>query len=175
MLKQPDRIVLFLCFSLLAAPLAGQSDPPKTAGRIVGAALVESRAWSKLAWLSDRIGHRFTGSPGLERAIDWAVAEFERDGMDRVWTDEVQVPRWIRGEAERAHRRVPTEHPIERCSRWAEASPTAAEGLSCERLSSSAASMNSPNWARNEYEARSCSITARSNRGSVRNRATAPR
>jgi len=73
------------------------AEPVGTAERIVGAALVDSRAWDKLAHLSDRIGHRLSGSLGLERAVAWTAAEFRRDGLERVWTDKVMVPHWVRG------------------------------------------------------------------------------
>ena len=67
------------------------------AGRIIGAALTSDRAYSRLAHLTDHIGHRLSGSQGLERAIEWAVAEMKRDGLDSVRKDKVMVPHWVRG------------------------------------------------------------------------------
>lgn len=80
--------------------------PP--ASRIIGEALVSNRAWPRLAWLSDRIGHRLSGSEALERAVRWAAEEWSRDGLDRVWTESVMVPHWERG-AERARIVAPVE------------------------------------------------------------------
>ena len=54
------------------------------AGRIIGAALTSDRAYTRLAHLTDHIGHRLSGSQGLERAIEWAVSEMQRDGLDNV-------------------------------------------------------------------------------------------
>ena len=68
------------------------------AARIIGAALTSDRAYSRLAHLTDHIGHRLSGSKGLERAIEWAAAEMKRDGLDNVRTDKVMVPHWVRGE-----------------------------------------------------------------------------
>ncbi len=68
------------------------------AGRIIGAALTSDRAYSRLAHLTDHIGHRLSGSQNLERAIDWAVSEMKRDGLDNVRTEKVMVPHWVRGE-----------------------------------------------------------------------------
>lgn len=66
--------------------------------RIVGAALTDDTAYKRLSYLTDRIGHRLSGSPQLEEAIKWALAEMKRDGLDRVRAEKVMVPRWVRGE-----------------------------------------------------------------------------
>src|SRR5262245_24599431 len=60
-------------------PLAVAYRDP--AARIIGAALTEDTAYRRLAYLSDRIGHRLSGSPQLQEAIKWAVAEMKRDGL----------------------------------------------------------------------------------------------
>jgi len=78
------------------------------AARIIGRALTDSRAYDKLAYLGDRIGHRLSGSAGLDRAVAWTAGQFERDGVERVWTEPVMVPRWVRGH-ERAAIVDPTE------------------------------------------------------------------
>jgi hypothetical protein len=96
--------------------LVGQSGAAESAddaaARIVGTALIESRAYDKLAYLGDRIGHRLSGSEGLQRAIAWAVTQFERDGVEHVWTEKVMVPRWVRGH-ERALIVAPREWEME--------------------------------------------------------------
>jgi carboxypeptidase Q len=68
------------------------------AARIIGAALTSDRAYARLAHLTDHIGNRLSGSTNLERAIEWAVAEMKRDGLDNVRTEKVIVPHWVRGE-----------------------------------------------------------------------------
>lgn len=68
------------------------------AGRIIGAALVSNHAYTRLAHLTDHIGHRLSGSKSLERAIEWALAEMKRDGLDNVRAEKVMVPHWVRGE-----------------------------------------------------------------------------
>jgi carboxypeptidase Q len=67
------------------------------AARLIGAAMVDSFAWNRLATLTDTIGHRLSGSPELARAIDWALAEMKRDGLENVHAEPVMVPRWVRG------------------------------------------------------------------------------
>jgi carboxypeptidase Q len=67
------------------------------AARIIGAALTSDRAYRRLAHLTDRIGHRLSGSNNLERAIEWALAEMRADGLDNVRAEKVLVPHWVRG------------------------------------------------------------------------------
>ena len=67
------------------------------AARIIGAALTSDKAYSRLAHLTDHIGHRLSGSKGLEQAVAWALAEMRRDGLDNVRGEKVMVPHWVRG------------------------------------------------------------------------------
>jgi carboxypeptidase Q len=67
------------------------------AGRIIGAALTKNKAYERLGYLTDRIGHRLSGSRNLERAIEWALAEMKQDGLDNVRAEKVMVPHWVRG------------------------------------------------------------------------------
>jgi carboxypeptidase Q len=68
------------------------------ASRIIGAALTDDTAYRRLAWLTDRIGNRLSGSESLSRAVEWAVAEMKRDRLDNVRAEKVMVPHWVRGE-----------------------------------------------------------------------------
>jgi Zn-dependent M28 family amino/carboxypeptidase len=94
-----------------AVPILGLAAEAPPAQRILDAALADSKAYERLAWLCDRIGHRLSGSPELEKAVAWAEATMKADGADRVWKDDVPVPVWIRGE-ERGRIVAPVEHPM---------------------------------------------------------------
>jgi carboxypeptidase Q len=67
------------------------------ADRIITAALGDSAAFERLTELVDRFGHRFSGSENLELALDWILAEMERDGLENVRGEPVMVPHWVRG------------------------------------------------------------------------------
>jgi carboxypeptidase Q len=67
------------------------------ADRIIDAAVADSSAYRRLAVLADRFGPRFSGTPALERAIDWVLAEMRTDGLANVRGERVMVPRWVRG------------------------------------------------------------------------------
>jgi hypothetical protein len=97
----PQRLPsLFLGTLLLATPGLAQDTVTEryrdVAGRILGAALVDSDGWSKLEHLTTRIGNRLSGSEGLERAIAWAVETMRAEGLE-VRAQEVSVPHWVRG------------------------------------------------------------------------------
>lgn len=82
----------------LPPPRVRAEEYRERAGRIIGAALTSDAAYKRLAWLTDRIGNRLSGSESLTRAIEWAVAEMKRDGLDNVRAEKVMVPHWVRGE-----------------------------------------------------------------------------
>lgn len=89
-------VTLLLAQGLQAQSLTERYREP--ASRIISAALADSAAWLRLAELTDRFGHRLSGSASLEAAIDWMMAEMRRDGLDSVRGEPVMVPRWVRGE-----------------------------------------------------------------------------
>jgi carboxypeptidase Q len=95
------RIVLIAlgCTFLLAPALAAQLDVAShrdAADRLIQSALRDSAAYKRLARLVDGFGHRMTGAPSLERAIDWIVAEMKRDGFENVRKEPVSVTHWVR-------------------------------------------------------------------------------
>ena len=57
----------------------------------------DSLAYIRLGRLVDTFGHRLSGSPALEAAIDWILAEMGKDGLEKVRGEPVMVPRWVRG------------------------------------------------------------------------------
>ena len=96
----------------------GQADQPtwldtyrEPASRIIGAAMADTFAWDRLAELSDLFGHRLSGSPQLEQAIQWAANKMRADGLENVHLEPVMVPHWVRGQE---HAKVirPTEQEL---------------------------------------------------------------
>jgi carboxypeptidase Q len=75
--------------------IAAYSEP---AARLIGEALSSTFAWDRLALLGDTFGHRLSGSKALEDAIQWAVQEMKKDGLENVHTEPVKVPHWVRGQ-----------------------------------------------------------------------------
>jgi len=81
--------------SLSAQPVADRYRAD--ANRIIDAALSDSVAWNRLAEMTETYGARFSGSPALERAIDWMLAKMKEDGLQNVRGEPVMVPAWVRG------------------------------------------------------------------------------
>ncbi len=67
------------------------------AARIIEAATKSDEGYRKLEELCLTIGHRLSGSPELERAIEWAQETLRRDGQENVRAEPVLVPKWVRG------------------------------------------------------------------------------
>ncbi|HKP28446.1 MAG TPA: M28 family metallopeptidase [Gemmatimonadales bacterium] len=95
------RLVLLLLTaygSRLTALHAQVSDSHRAnAARLIAAATRDSAAWNRIAKLSDTFGPRFSGTPNLERAIEWVLAEMQKDGLENVRGEAAMVPRWVRG------------------------------------------------------------------------------
>ncbi len=124
-MRRCARLVLAVPFLLLAVTTLGvrstqaaSSDGPhwldeyrEPAARLLGEAVGSTFAWQRLSVLTDSIGNRVSGSPALDRAIQWAVTEMKKDGLENVHTEKVMVPRWIRG-SESAEIIEPARHPM---------------------------------------------------------------
>jgi carboxypeptidase Q len=94
--------VLLVAALVSASPAAqdrpGWLDPYRgNVDRLLAAAQADQFAWDRLAELTDTYGQRLTGSDNLSRAIAWAVATMQRDGLENVRTERVMVPKWVRG------------------------------------------------------------------------------
>jgi len=68
------------------------------ADAIINEAMDGTDRFEYLTYFADKFGPRFSGTENLENSIDWILEELEKDGFDTVSTQEVMVPRWVRGE-----------------------------------------------------------------------------
>lgn len=74
--------------------------------QIYKVALTESKAYPWLDDLSNKIGHRLSGSSGAAKAVTYTKEQMELLGLDKVYLQEVMVPQWVRGEKEVAYLQV---------------------------------------------------------------------
>lgn len=93
-------ILSVLALLALASPAAADlaDDYRDAAARLTGAALQGSEAYDDLAYLCDHFGHRLSGTPQLEAAIDWCAKRMREKGLENVRKEEVLVPVWVRNE-----------------------------------------------------------------------------
>jgi hypothetical protein len=82
--------------------LFAQTNDEKIIKDIYQSALTNSKCYSWLDYLSNTIGHRLSGSTGAEKGVQYTKAQLEKLGFDKVYLQEVMVPKWVRGEKETA-------------------------------------------------------------------------
>ena len=137
----PLRRFLFVAFVLAFASsfVAAQSGESswldayrQPAARLIAESMGDSFAWRRLALLTDTAGHRLSGTPQLDKAIQWAVAEMKRDGLENVHTEPVMVPKWVRGR-ESAEILEPAHHTIAMLG-LGESIGTPASGIQAEAI-----------------------------------------
>ena len=124
MRRRVGLLLVIPFFAVAAAIVGAQMSPPAAssnpswldpyrdpASRLIGEAVSSTFAWDRLAVLTDTIGNRLSGTPALDRAIQWAAAEMKKDGLENVHTERVMVPRWVRG-SESAEIVEPARHAM---------------------------------------------------------------
>ncbi len=62
------------------------------ANKLIDAALADTSAFARLQELVDTFGSRLSGTPNLERAIDWTLEKMRADGLQNVLGEPVMVP-----------------------------------------------------------------------------------
>lgn len=99
------RVVVPLVASFLFAPAlhAHQLRPTHvddaamaTAAQLRETALASDLGYRIVESLTTEVGPRPGGSAADARAVAWAEAKFRALGYDRVWTEAVTFPRWVR-------------------------------------------------------------------------------
>lgn len=90
--------LFFTGFALFA-----QTNDEKTIKEIYKSSLTNSQCYSWLDYLSNSIGARLSGSANAEKAVIYTKSQLETLGFDRVYLQEVMVPKWVRGEKETAY------------------------------------------------------------------------
>ena len=68
----------------------------KTAEQLRDKAMHDDTAYRITASLTTEVGPRLAGSDADQRARDWAVAKFKALGYDKVYTESVTFPLWVR-------------------------------------------------------------------------------
>src|SRR5690606_27005385 len=66
-------------------------------------ALSQGKPYDWLNHLSNQIGGRLSGSVQAQQAVEYTKGQLETLGLDRVWLQEVMVPKWVRGTSEFAY------------------------------------------------------------------------
>ncbi|MEO8670930.1 MAG: M28 family peptidase [Tahibacter sp.] len=116
----PFAIACLLTFPVLVIPGVSSADVALTTipAAAVKAALElrdraskDQTAYQVLESLTTEVGARLAGSPNDEKARNWAIAKFKALGYDKVWTEPVKYPRWVR-RSEHAQMVAPFAHTL---------------------------------------------------------------
>ncbi|SEG43229.1 M20/M25/M40 family metallo-hydrolase [Flavobacterium urumqiense] len=83
--------------------LFAQTTEEQTIKAIYKSSLTNSKCYSWLDYLSNKVGARLSGSANAEKAVLYTKAQLETLGLDSVYLQEVMVPKWVRGEKETAY------------------------------------------------------------------------
>ncbi|MDG1974850.1 MAG: M20/M25/M40 family metallo-hydrolase [Flavobacteriaceae bacterium] len=94
-MKKHIIILIFLSFLNL-----NSQDDKEIIKRIFDNSMSKSKSYELLDHLSNEIGGRLSGSLNAERAVKWGKNELSKTGFDRVWLQEIMVPKWVRGPKE---------------------------------------------------------------------------
>ena len=71
-------------------------DAVATAQKLRDQALGDNTAYDFVAALTTEIGPRLAGGANDQRARDWVTARFRTMGFDKVWSEPVTFPKWVR-------------------------------------------------------------------------------
>ena len=83
--------------------LLGQSEAHKEQiKKIFHQALTSGKSYDWLDHLSNQIGGRLSGSLNAQRAVIWGNQQLNEIGLDKVYLEDVMVPKWVRGTFEYA-------------------------------------------------------------------------
>lgn len=94
----PASLVLLLTLPVAAADWSEQDLA--TAASLRDKAQSGTMAYEHVASLVTEVGPRFAGSAGDAAAVRWALNRLGTQGFSKVHTQDVLVPRWVRGSAE---------------------------------------------------------------------------
>lgn len=70
--------------ALIAASSAQAQGDPDTLARIIDEGKNRNQVMSHLTHLTQKIGHRLTGSPNLQKACEWTASQFKKFGLSNV-------------------------------------------------------------------------------------------
>lgn len=80
-----------------------QNADEKQVKSVYSTSLTNGQSYAWLDHLSNEIGGRLSGSKNAAKAVQYTKAELEKLGLDKVWLQEVMVPKWERGDAEEGY------------------------------------------------------------------------
>jgi carboxypeptidase Q len=91
------RLTTLLLLLTTATPIFAQNTDSIALKSISNEIMMNGTCYENLRVLTKTIGHRLSGSPAADKAVQWGKKALEEAGADKVWLQPVDVPLWIRG------------------------------------------------------------------------------
>ncbi len=102
-MKMKVKIKNFLVLALIALTVTAtwsQEAESEFIKSIYDQSLTKGSSYDWLHYLTKKVGARLSGSPQAAAAVEYTRQMLDSLGLDRVWLQPVDVPHWVRGEAE---------------------------------------------------------------------------
>ena len=93
--------IIFLIQSIQLS-IAQEKKHVYNISKIYNVALTNGKSYEWLDYLSNQIGGRLSGSLNADRAVKWGFKELNNLDLDKVFLEDVMVPKWVRGTFEYA-------------------------------------------------------------------------
>ena len=93
--------IIFLIQSIQLS-IAQEDKHVYNISKIYDVALTNGNSYEWLDYLSNQIGGRLSGSLNADRAVKWGFKELKNLDLDKVFLEDVMVPKWVRGTFEYA-------------------------------------------------------------------------
>ena len=93
--------IIFLIQSIQLS-IAQEKKHVYNISKIYDVALTNGKSYEWLDYLSNQIGGRLSGSLNADRAVKWGFKELKNLDLDKVFLEDVMVPKWVRGTFEYA-------------------------------------------------------------------------
>ena len=93
--------IIFLIQSIQLS-IAQEKKHVYNISKIYDVALTNGKSYEWLDYLSNQIGGRLSGSLNADRAVKWGFKELNNLDLDKVFLEDVMVPKWVRGTFEYA-------------------------------------------------------------------------
>lgn len=105
----------------------------QTAAELREKALSDNLAWQITEGMTVEVGQRLAGGENDLRGREWMIAKFKELGFDKVWSEPVTFPKWVR-RSESASVVAPYPHNLA-ITALGNSGPTPAGGLTAELVS----------------------------------------
>ena len=95
-------IQIILLIQSIQLSIAQENKHVYNISKIYDIALTNGNSYEWLDYLSNQIGGRLSGSLNADRAVEWGFKELNNLDLDKVFLEDVMVPKWVRGTFEYA-------------------------------------------------------------------------